>query len=148
MKKLLTLAAAVLALASVNAHAVNTAGVWKGTGTITSKKANKTTACESITVTIAHTATLLKVDSAFVCQGDKGVSPGGVMEIRNGSELWEKGVRVGTITPNSVTISVKDAEHTLETKTNFTDKEMTFNVKATYASMPGEELTFVGKVQR
>jgi|GEM_PF-3789067 len=147
MKSMLVLASSLFALTSTQAFAVNTNGVWTGSGKITNK-AGQTTVCESMVVTITHTATLLKVDSSFTCKGEKATSPGGALDIRNGSELWEKGARIGTITPNSVVVSVKDAEHTLDTKSTFTEKEMTFNTVSTYASMPGEVITFIGTVRR
>lgn len=146
MKASIVLASALLVL-STNAFAVNTQGNWSGTGTLSDNKGN-TQACESMTLKIVHTATVLKVDAAFTCGGEAANAPGGALEIKNGSELWQNGKRVGTLTPNSVTISVKDSEHTLETKSTFTEKEMTFQTVSTYAANPGTVITFNGKVRR
>lgn len=146
MKASLILASALLAFASANAYAVNTQGIWSGSGEYFANGGAKTI-CESMVLKITHTATQLKVDAAFTCNREQVNAPGGALEIK-GTELWQNGKRVGTITENTVTIAVKDSEHSLDTKSTFSEKEMTFQTVSTNASNPGVVITFTGKVHR
>lgn len=146
MKKTLALVVAGLALHSASALAVNINGIWKGSGKVSSN-AGGSTPCESMEVAIVHTAAVLNVSTKFKCGGDTLSSPGGNLELK-GSEIWSKGRKIGTISANSVVISAEDAERTLATTCNFTDKEMTFRTITSSASDPGLVITFDGKVSR
>lgn len=146
MKSLFALGFAFFAFTTANAYAVNINGNWKGAGKITDNR-GLNIPCESMEVAIVHTATVLNVSSTFTCKGQRATSPGGNLEIR-GTELWENGAKVGTITANAVTIAVKDAQHSLNTQCSFTEKEMTFHVVSTDAADAGHVITFDGKVTR
>lgn len=144
MKLTSVLAAAVVALVSTQAFAVNTAGVWKGSGKLTNNQGGAIE-CESMVVTIAHTATSMKVDSEFTCQGEKQVAPGGVLELK-GSEVWANGKKVGAITDSSLTMVSDNGERVLNTKSTWTQNEMKFTTVSTFKN--GLVLTFVGTVRR
>lgn len=133
------------ALASQAAFAINTQGVWKGSGKLSSNQGGAIE-CESMIVNIAHTATMMKVDSTFTCKGEQQNAPGGVLEIKNKSEIWANGKRVGTLTDNSLTMSSDNGERKLDTKSTWTQNEMKFNTVSTFPN--GLVLTFTGTVRR
>lgn len=144
MKMTSVLATALVALFSTQAFAINTQGVWKGSGKLTSNQGGSID-CESMIVKIAHTATMMKVDSEFTCKGEKQIAPGGELVLK-GSEVWANGKRVGTITDNSLTMSSDNGERKLDTKSTWTQNEMKFNTVSTFTN--GLVLTFVGTVRR
>ncbi len=138
--------ATVICLGSSSAaFAINTQGVWKGSGKLSNNQGGSIH-CESMTVNIVHTATTMKVDSTFTCQGEQQNAPGGVLEIKNKSEVWANGKRVGTLTDNSLTMSSDNGERRLDTKSTWTQNQMNFHTVSTFPN--GLVLTFTGTVRR
>lgn len=145
MKLTSVLATTLIALFSTQAFAINTQGVWKGAGKLSSNQGGSID-CESMIVNIVHSATTMKVDSTFTCKGEQQIAPGGVLEIKNKSEIWANGKRVGTLTDNSLTMSSDNGERKLDTKSTWTQNEMKFHTVSTFPN--GLVLTFTGTVRR
>lgn len=146
MLKFGTLCCAVFALTIAQAHAVNVNGTWKGAGKISDNQGH-VTACETVILTIVHTPTVLNVSSDFTCAGTRTNAPGGNLELRGG-DVYDHGTKIGAMTDTSITLSEKDAQHTLDTHTTFTNSDMTFRTVTTNAATPGHVFTFDGVVHR
>lgn len=145
MRKTLALGS-TLFLLSAHAHAASIVGTWKGAGKLFDNK-GVVVNCESMVVSVAQAGSNLTVSTSFTCNGESASAPGGTLLVK-GSDLWENGAKVGTITPTSVTILVKDAEHSDATSCIFNDKEMSFHTVVSYANDPGHVITFDGKLTR
>jgi len=134
MKKAMFLTVAMIAV-SVSAQAANLSGKWSGTGTAVEHKGEKIN-CESVVLTLAHTATALSVSSDFSCSGTKANIPGGKMEIR-GNEIFDKGVKAGTISADTISIVAKEKNFIMQSNASFTDKAMNLRSVISVASDPG-----------
>ena len=105
MKSLLACCSLILALSATQAHATNISGTWVGSGSAVDNQ-GKVINCENVSLVVQQTATSFSVNSSFTCGGMPIAIPGGVMEIRGG-ELFDKGVKAGTISDSSVTVTAK-----------------------------------------
>lgn len=132
MKQAIILASTLLAL-SASAQAANLTGKWSGKGAAVDHQ-GKTIACESVVLTITHTAAALSVGSDFTCEGQKFSFPGNA-EIRGG-DLFDKGVKAGTISANALTLTVKDKGFVLATNASFTDTAMNLRAVVSTAANP------------
>lgn len=144
--KFVAILSALFALSTANAFAVNVNGTWKGAGKITDNQGHNIP-CESITLMIVHTPTVLNVSSDFTCAGQRTNAPGGNLELRNG-DVYDQGVKIGRMTDTGITLSMKNAQQSMETTTTFSDKEMAFKTVTTSAAQPGVVVTFEGVVRR
>ena len=134
MKKAVILASALIAL-SASAQAASLTGKWSGKGAAVDHQ-GKTIACESVVLTITQTASALSVGSDFTCEGQKFSFPGNV-EIR-GHELFDKGMKAGTISATALALTIKDRNFILQSNASFTDNAMNLRAVVSVASNPAK----------
>ncbi len=132
MKKAIVLATALISL-SASAHAANLTGKWSGKGAAVDHQ-GKTISCESVVLTISQTAAALSVGSDFTCEGQKFSFPGNV-EIR-GNDLFDKGVKAGTISASALVLTVKDKSFIIQSNASFNDKAMNLRAVVSVANNP------------
>lgn len=146
MKKVMILATTLIAL-SAQAHAANLTGTWTGSGTAVDHE-GKNIACESVVLKITHTATSFSVNSEFNCSGNAVALPGATMEIK-GNEIFDKGVKAGTISDSSISLVAKDKTFIMQTNASFTDKAMNLNSVISAVKNPGTPvLKFTSALKR
>ncbi len=145
MKKITLIAAALFSIAA-QAHAVNLTGTWKGAGRAVDNS-GKTINCESVVLTINHTATSFSVNSDFVCDGNAIQIPGGAMEIR-GNEIFDKGVKAGTITDNNISVMAKAKGYAMQSNASFTQNAMNLHSVVAVGNNPAPALTFDAQIRR
>jgi len=145
MKKITLLATALFCMAA-QAHATNLTGTWKGTGKAVDN-AGKPINCESVVLTITHTASSLQVNSAFTCGGMPITIPGGAMDIK-GSDLFDKGTKSGTIAPGSVSLTAKASGYVMKSNARFSDTEMQLHSVISMGTNPAPALTFDANLKR
>lgn len=124
MKKVMIIATALITL-STQAFAANLSGTWTGKGTAVDQN-GKTTACDSVTITINHQEKAISVNTDLVCGENEVAIPGATLEIR-GSDLFDKGVKAGTLTANSINVTAKSGAFIMQSSASFTDKAMNLN---------------------
>jgi hypothetical protein len=133
-------------LSTVSAHAANLTGTWKGTGRAVDNQ-GKPTDCESVTLTFTQTATSFAVSSSFTCGGLPFTIPGGAMEIRGG-ELFDQGVKSGTITDTSVSLVAHAKGYVMKSSATFTDTAMNLSSVISVGTNPAPALTFQATLRR
>ena len=144
MKNIVLLAA--LMGFTAQAHATNLTGTWKGTGQAVDN-GGKTINCESVVLTITHTATNLKVNSAFTCGGTPISIPGGTMDIK-GSDLLDKGAKAGTISDGTISLVAKASGYVMKSDARFDEKTMDLKSAISMGSNPAPVMTFDAKLFR
>lgn len=133
--KAMILMIVTLALASPAAQAANLTGKWAGKGSAVDHQ-GKTIACTSVVLNITHTATTFAVGSEFVCDGNKMSLPGATMEIRGG-ELFDKGVKAGTISATALSAVAKASGFVMQTNASFNEKAMNLRAVISTQQNPG-----------
>ena len=144
--KIISLGSVLFALLAVNANAANLTGTWKGTGRAIDN-AGKPIDCESVVLSISHSASSLTVNSAFTCGGQPMSIPGGAMEIRGG-ELFDKGVKAGTISDSAISLVARSKGYVMQTNATFNDSVMNLRSVISVGNNPAPALTFDAQLRR
>ncbi len=130
--------ALVFALSMIpSAQTASLAGTWSGAGVALDHQ-GKTIKCEAVVLTITQTAAALNVASDFTCEGQKFSFPGNV-DVK-GTELFNAGAKVGTLTGDALDLTVKANNFLLQTNAKFTDKAMNLRAIVSIASNPPKQV--------